>query len=367
MKKIKWKSIVFYSLIVLVFVAVVVWIFFPKDNSVASKKPGGLNMQLPGANVGRDTAKDKLSFYSAASQDSVKRAEALSMDPYRKDTVVKIIEKDLPAFHSRKVSSLNDPLEAKIKSIQARVYEPTTTEYPKEVSHKKIAEPVPDPEMEAINSTLDKIMAIQNPKTIVAATSPTNRPGYAVSSSDEGEATYFGKKTSNNPQQSFYGDANKKQAAPALTGIVPSEQIIMNGATVKMELGSAITVNGLRVPAGAAVFGIARIEGERVQVVIPSISYQNQILPVSLTVYDMDGLEGIYIPGSLSRDVVKESADNAIQSTGVAGYGLSIGTQAAAVGIGAAKSLLSKKVKQVRVTVTAGYKVLLRDNKQMGN
>jgi hypothetical protein len=36
--------------------------------------------------------------------------------------------------------------------------------------------------------------------------------------------------------------------------------------------------------------------------------------------------------------------------------------QAAATGINAAKSLLSKKVKQVKVLVKAGYKVLLRDN-----
>jgi hypothetical protein len=39
----------------------------------------------------------------------------------------------------------------------------------------------------------------------------------------------------------------------------------------------------------------------------------------------------------------------------------SLKAQAAATGITAAKSLLSKKIKQVKVTVKAGYKVLLKD------
>ena len=39
----------------------------------------------------------------------------------------------------------------------------------------------------------------------------------------------------------------------------------------------------------------------------------------------------------------------------------SLKAQAAAAGISAAKTLLSRKVKQVKVMVKAGYKVLLKD------
>jgi hypothetical protein len=76
-------------------------------------------------------------------------------------------------------------------------------------------------------------------------------------------------------------------------------------------------------------------------------------------------MEGIFVPGSLARDVAKSSADNALQSVGISGFDLSLKTQAAAAGIGAAKSLLSKKVKQARVTVGAGYQVLLCDQKMV--
>ncbi len=78
----------------------------------------------------------------------------------------------------------------------------------------------------------------------------------------------------------------------------------------------------------------------------------------------MDGMDGIYIPGAIARDVAKQSADRAVQNIGLTSLNPSIGVQAASAGIEAAKTLFNKKVKLIRVTVKAGYHVLLRDEKQ---
>ena len=75
----------------------------------------------------------------------------------------------------------------------------------------------------------------------------------------------------------------------------------------------------------------------------------------------MDGLAGIYIPGAISRDVAKQSADNSLQLMELTTLDPSLKAQAAAAGINTVKSMLSKKVKQVKVMVKAGYRVLLRD------
>lgn len=85
-------------------------------------------------------------------------------------------------------------------------------------------------------------------------------------------------------------------------------------------------------------------------------------VPVALSVYDMDGMAGIYIPGAITRDVAKQSTDNALQSVALNSLDPSIGAQAASAGIETAKTLISKKVKLVRVTVKAGYQILLKDN-----
>lgn len=381
----KVKQLGFLSLIVVLFICVICRIFLPaKEPGVNEKKKGGLNTQLPGADVKKDSAKDKMGFYSRSQADSAKRAEEIRMDPNRKDSVNKmqewIVNKTVMvnnrSLRPARSSQDNDPLEEKIRSIQRQLSASTVKDYPTEESktftnqnqpQRKAVQPAPDPEMEAINTTLDKIMAIQNPKSNAVVNNTTNQPGYSVTEGEESDATFFGKRNSGKSLQNFYSDAGRQgKPASALTATIANEQELTSGATVKLELGSWVWVNGIRVPAGTAIFGIASIEGERLHITIPSIRYQSNILPVSLDVYDLDGLEGIYIPGALARDVVKESADGAIQSTGVAGFGLSLKTQVAAAGIGAAKNLLSKKVKQVRVTVTAGYKVLLRDNKQTG-
>jgi hypothetical protein len=92
--------------------------------------------------------------------------------------------------------------------------------------------------------------------------------------------------------------------------------------------------------------------------------YQNNLFPVSLAVFDLDGIDGIHVPGAITRDAAKQSGDRAIQSIGMTTFDQSIGAQAASAGIELSRNLLSKKVKLIKVSVKAGYQVLLRDNKR---
>ena len=80
-----------------------------------------------------------------------------------------------------------------------------------------------------------------------------------------------------------------------------------------------------------------------------------------LQVYDLDGLPGIHIPGALSRDVLKQSADQGVSSLNILNIDPSVGAQAANAGIQTVKAFTGRKVKQVRVTVRAGYRVLLKE------
>lgn len=105
-------------------------------------------------------------------------------------------------------------------------------------------------------------------------------------------------------------------------------------------------------------------KGERLTVKVSSLRYESSIFPVDLSVFDLDGVDGIYIPGAINRDVAKASADRSVQTLGVATLDDSWGSQAAGAGIEAAKSLFSRKVKLVKVVVKAGYRLLLRDQKQ---
>jgi len=113
--------------------------------------------------------------------------------------------------------------------------------------------------------------------------------------------------------------------------------------------------------------GKASLSGERLMIMVSSIRVGNGVVPVSLEVIDMDGVAGIREQGSINRDVSKESADEAIGSPGVTSLDPSLGGQAAAAGLQAAKTLLSRKVRLVRVSLPAGYRVLLRNTKSVNH
>lgn len=150
----------------------------------------------------------------------------------------------------------------------------------------------------------------------------------------------------------------------AIKAVVHQSQVLVDGAVVKLRLLNDVFINGNLIPKDNFVFGTASLNGERLIIKINSIRYNNSLYPVDLSVFDMDGMDGIYIPGAITRDVAKQSADRAVQGIGLTTIDPSLKVQAATAGIEAAKTLLSKKAKLIKVTVKAGYHVLLRDEKQ---
>jgi conjugative transposon TraM protein len=130
---------------------------------------------------------------------------------------------------------------------------------------------------------------------------------------------------------------------------------------VKFRLVPAIYINGKLVPEGSFVYGIAALDGERLKIEINSIRSATNLFNVKLEVFDMDGLPGIHIPGSINRDAVKQSADNSLSLLELSSVDPSLKAQATTAGVSAVKGLFSKKIKLVRVMVKAGYKILLKD------
>ncbi len=370
----------------------------------------GLNLQLPDANLKDDKNADKLAFYNEADADSLKREEALRNDPYYKDSMLSrqnaILSDTGDLISTAPVYSglNNSPYKKSTDANEQRIYK-KINEINKQINQPDISsQPLSnpnqgnqmndsdgqfstevdrlqnmmqqmngntdsDPEMEQLNGTLEKILDIQHPDRIkekLRAQSLKNKEQVFVvtkqfaknniSLLDTGKV----KKHTENKFYSGEDDSNTEEQN-TVEAVVHQTQTLVNGAVVKMRLVNDIYLNGSLVPKGNFVFGIAELNDERLEININSIRNNNSLFPVKLEVFDMDGLPGIYIPGAISRDVAKLSADNGLQLMELTSMDPSFKAQAAATGINAAKSLLSKKVKQVKVLVKAGYKVLLRD------
>jgi len=239
-----------------------------------------------------------------------------------------------------------------------------------------------DPEMNQLNGMMDKILDIQHPERVkerIKQTSESNEGQVFAVTANNGTAPISLMTTSkgtalnetlNNNQPSANGffsiddeEYNTGQQN-SIQAVIHETQTVVEGSNVKLRLVNDVYINGTLIPKNNFVFGTASLIGERLNIIINSVRYRNSLFPVQLAVVDMDGIDGIYIPGSITREVVKGSGERAVQGIDFNTLNHSIGAQAASAGIEAAKTLLSRKSKLIKVMVKAGYQVLLRDEKQ---
>ena len=127
-------------------------------------------------------------------------------------------------------------------------------------------------------------------------------------------------------------------------------------------------VGDIIIPANAVVTGSARIMGERLGISVTSIEYAGSIYNVKLNVYDTDGQEGIFIPGSMELNAAKEVAANMGTSMGSS---INISSDAKAqlasdLGKGliqGTSQYIAKKMRTVKVNLKANYRVMLYADK----
>ncbi|MFT3948146.1 MAG: conjugative transposon protein TraM [Agriterribacter sp.] len=386
----------------------------------------GFNMNLPEPVVSKDSNWNKLRFYEQADKDSARYRSLLKNDPYynltsldKKTAIADSLRDTAMGFtydpYPQELQNTRDPNEAKVYSKLAQLDEalnknnqPLKSETDKELTTEILSgnpgasvntadidrlesmmktmqgdDNAVNPEMQQINGMLEKILDIQHPDRVkeklleqsekhkgqvFPVTTKSNAVNVSLLQSSQLLAMTDSIKQKPSQQSKFYSldddTGNNIPGSMEIPANIPEEQTLFNGATVKLELENEVYINGVLVPRGHFIYGLASMNGDRLTVHINVIRYQNHILPVDLSVYNLDGMEGFFAPGSITRDVAKQSGDQAIQSMSLATLDPSLGAQAANAGIQAVKSLIGKKAKLVKVTAKSGYRVLLRDNNQ---
>lgn len=396
------KFFLILPLLTIPFITLIFWAFGGGKAIGGVTKSGvqqGLNLKLPDAKLRDDNNLDKLSFYKQAALDSAKAKEARKLDPYRRRSVNDSVLST--NFDGAAPVTSMDTNEQKVytklnelkKALSKNERSPSYKEKPgyrtgfrqsgssaqdvvklQAMMQKMKEDKAEDPEITQLNEMLDKIQAIQHPEQVDKAAPATKKkkisvinkaPDHGVSLLEPQVKNDSNRNMDSTAGNAFYSSSltsekNNIDSQNTIEAVIPETQTFVTGATIKLSLKSEVMLDGLTLPAGIFVYGTASLSNERLKVEVASIRFNNLIIPVSLSVYDLDGQEGIYIPGSISRTVAKESANKGIGSISMPVISPSIEAQATGAGIEAAKSLLSKKVKLVKLTVKAGYKVFLK-------
>ena len=145
---------------------------------------------------------------------------------------------------------------------------------------------------------------------------------------------------------------------------IHQDQTLTDGQAVKLRLLEPMQAGNIVVPKNTLMAGTAKVQGERLDILVSSIEYAGNIIPVELAVFDTDGQKGLSVPSSMEQEAFNEAMANIGSGLGTSiSFARSAGQQVAMdVTRGllqGTSSYLAKKFRTVKVKLKAGYKVML--------
>ena len=83
---------------------------------------------------------------------------------------------------------------------------------------------------------------------------------------------------------------------------IHQDQTLTDGQAVKLRLLEPMQAGNIVVPKNTLVAGTAKVQGERLDILVSSIEYAGNIIPVELAVFDTDGQKGLSVPSSMEQE-----------------------------------------------------------------
>ena len=150
---------------------------------------------------------------------------------------------------------------------------------------------------------------------------------------------------------------------------IHQDQTLVDGQAVKLRLLEPMQAGNIVVPKNTLVAGVAKVQGERLDITVSSIEHAGNIIPVELAVFDTDGQKGLSVPSSMEQEAFNEAMANIGSGLGTSiSFTQNAGQQVAMdVTRGlmqGASGYLAKKFRTVKVKLKAGYKVMLYAKQQ---
>lgn len=357
----------FLPIVLLPFLTLLFWAMGGGGSGEKSVEEKGLNTRLPEAHVKREEGFNKLSFYERIKEESplntpttdsfpatAKGSWSYDPTPYGIPGYRNEGEEEL----SKKLESLGRQLGGTEKG-GARGYNPRLPHNQPPVSEKGEA-PTEDVELTQINNLMDKIIRIQEPqsgretnggKTNGKVTEPPLISLLSVDIKEEGRGAFLG------VQNEVFKEENSFENTVAVS--VDGDQVIGDGGTVKLRLMEWLTVKGIRIPEGTAVWGVVRVAGDRFSVGVHSIRSGKAIVSLSGTLWDVDGLPGIRKPKPFKENVLEGKGEDLLD---IDPFSLepSVKVRAAGAGMEALKNLARKSSRSSKIKLPGGYALFLQ-------
>ena len=154
-----------------------------------------------------------------------------------------------------------------------------------------------------------------------------------------------------------------------ISACIATDQAVIDGQSVRLRTLEPMWIGNSLLPKNTSIVGVARLQGERLEIKIENIEALGCIMEVDLSVYDSDGQEGINIPNSMESDALHEIGANMGSTMGsfinlTTNAGAQLASDVGKGLINGVSQYLNKKLRTVKVHLKSGYKIMLRQNEQ---
>ena len=175
----------------------------------------------------------------------------------------------------------------------------------------------------------------------------------------------------------YFNTLTENDPEPNLIKAIIDENVkAVDGSRVRLRLLDDIEINETVVPKGTYIYALMSGFGnQRVKGNVKSILINDNIIKVNLSLYDTDGLEGLYVPSSNFREATKDVASGAMSNTSTltnssASAGNSLiqwGNQAITNAVQKTSNAISKSIKKNSAKLKYGTFVYLVNGREKKN
>ncbi|MFS2832839.1 conjugative transposon protein TraM [Bacteroides uniformis] len=118
------------------------------------------------------------------------------------------------------------------------------------------------------------------------------------------------------PNSAYFNTLAENEPEPNLIkAIIDEDMKAVDGSRVRLRLLDEVEINGIVLAKGSYMYATMSGFGQqRVKGTVKSLMVDDELLKVSLTLYDTDGMEGLYVPNSSFRETTKDIASGAMGS-----------------------------------------------------
>ncbi len=224
---------------------------------------------------------------------------------------------------------------------------------------------------EVMPSEADSTLSATPPDTMVQAKGTIDEESRSVKApAEDDKASEVVKKVKTSSD--YFNTLAKDAREPKLIQAIIDEDIkAVDGSRVRLRLLDDIEINESVVKRGTYLYAtVSGFSSGRVKGNISSILVDDELVKVSLSLYDTDGMEGLYVPNSQFRETSKDVASGAMSgnmSMNTGTYGNSLaqwGMQAVNNAYQKTSNAISKAIKKNKVKLKYGTFVYLVNGRE---